>query len=156
MKLPPSELCSYILSLHNIYGIHYYGCTIINRVIIISMRMRLTRIKIPTLACPLSNPEKRPLTKWKLSINDGMFLLVNHRVAVIFSKFYPHTHLLILKDVPNHSMGSVMLSNYEGMSQLVTKVSTRTHSTIFLKFYPIVTDLPCIASLFSEISVSWK
>ena len=45
IKSPLVQLWREILSLHNIYGVHYSGCTISNRVILVAIRMWLMRKK---------------------------------------------------------------------------------------------------------------
>ena len=57
MKLPPTQLWGVLLSLHNIFGIHYSIYAIRNIVILVDIRMWLTTTKNPTWAHPIFIPD---------------------------------------------------------------------------------------------------
>ena len=85
------------------------------------------------------NSSKRSSVEWNLPLNNGMGLLVKHRLEVICSNLYTRIYLCIIKGYPSHSLVLVIISNHKFISQLLTTLAIRSHTSIYFKFYPIVT-----------------
>ena len=154
MKLPPTQLCMVILSLHNLYGKHDTRCAIINRMILIAISIWLTRTEfqpghVQSLILDLhgfikiGHPYQHKYilhvyVECKQNLTGKMkyvskwwhgFVIKSYSI-VDFSNLPADIYILILKGYPYHSLGLIMLSNRERLSQLVTTVATRNHRAI--------------------------
>ena len=180
MKSPPSQLWRAILSLNNLYRIHYVVCDIRNIVIVVAVRMSLVRTKNPTRSHPILSLDWHGLNKklhpsWHKNFlcvavecnpntPDGIKYVSKWRHGFVgeayssgdFSNLPTEIYLWILKGAPSHSLGLVVLSNHGCLSQLFTTVVIRSHYPMHFKSYTIVTTLPSIASFISRRIVSWK